>query len=132
MNNPYANYKNQSLSTMTQGELLLKLYDELIKQCRIAEIAIGKSDFVTSNNGVIKAKAIVSTLASSLDMRYPISKELNEFYIFFLQQLSEANVEGNAKIIGDIIPLIKDLRESFDHAEKLNRRNQSAMGGQAV
>ena len=30
--NPYQKYQQQSIMTMTQGEMLIKLYDEVIKQ----------------------------------------------------------------------------------------------------
>lgn len=136
MNNAYAQYKNQSLSTLAPGELLVKLFDEMIKQCRQAAIYIEKKDLAAANDGLVKAQTIVSTLASSLDMRYPISKELRDMYVFFAQQLLQANLEKNIDLINDIVPLMKDLRDSFDQAEKISRRNHAvsgvAVGGQAV
>lgn len=130
MNNAYAQYKNQSLSTLTSGELLVKLFDEMIKQCRIAELSIDKNDMVSANASLQKAQTIVSTLAGSLDMRFPISSELRELYIFFAHQLLEANTKKDVKIIAGILPLLKDLRDSFSQADKISRMNTA--GGKAV
>ena len=41
----YEQYKAQSVNTMTRGELLLLLYDELVKRLTRAELAIGKQDY---------------------------------------------------------------------------------------
>ena len=45
--NGYQQYKAQALSTMTQGELLMLLYDELIKRLTRAELALKKQDYET-------------------------------------------------------------------------------------
>ena len=130
--NAYTQYKNQSLSTMAPGELLVKLFDEMIKQCRLAVIHIEKKDLAAANDSLIKSQTIVSTLDSSLDMRYPVSKELHDFYVFFAKQLLRANMEKNIAVINDLLPLLKDLRDSFDQAEKQSRRKQHAVGGKAI
>lgn len=138
MNNPYEQYKEQSLATMAPGEVLVKMFDELIKQCRIAIIAIGQKRFDTSNDALTKSQTILNTLATSLDMRYPISKQLKELYIFFAHQLLQANVRKNVRLIEQCIPLIKDLRDSFEQAEKISRMKQHTsmagvgVGGRAV
>lgn len=125
-------YKSQSLSTMAQGELLVKLFEEMMKQCRLAAIAIHEKDYATTNDCLLKAQTIVSTLAGSLDMRYPISKNLRELYIFLAQQLLKANMDKSIKTLKEIAPIMKELRDSFLQAEKISRREQHAVGGKAV
>ena len=41
----YQQYKQQSISSMTPGELLLLLYDELVKRSTLASIALDKQDW---------------------------------------------------------------------------------------
>lgn len=130
--NPYQQYKEQSLSTLAPGELLVKLYEQLIKQMHLGKIGIEKSDFAVANDALTKSQTIVSTLAASLDMRYPISQELKDMYIFLAQQLMKANMQKNAAILENCLPLVKDLRDSFDQADKLNRKQQAHVGGKAV
>ena len=72
--NPYQQYKEQSLNTLSPGEIVVKLYDELIKQMRISLIGIEKKDYAQVNNALNKAQTIIGTLESSLDMKYEVSK----------------------------------------------------------
>jgi len=131
-NNPYAQYKEQSLSTLAPGELLVKLFDELLKQCRLGAMGIRSKDLGSANDSLTKAQTIVSTLAEALDMRYPISKELRDMYVFLAKELLRANLQKDVRMVNAVIPIIKDLRESFDQAEKINRRQQHAVGGRAA
>lgn len=134
--NPYTQYKEQSLSTMAPGELLVKLFDEVIKQCRLSAIAIRSKDYGQANDGLTKSQTIITTLMSSLDMRYPISTELREMYVFLGKQLLNANLQKDAILIEQVLPLIKDLRDSFEQADKISRQNKhvpaAVIGGRAV
>lgn len=132
LSNPYQQYKEQSLATLTPGELLIKLYEELAKQMTLAKIKIGTKDYAAVNTALQKCQTIVNTLASSLDMRYPISKELRNMYAFISGQLLQANLKKDAKLIEDCLPLVRDLRDSFDQADKISRKQTvrtTTMGG---
>ncbi|MCL2034617.1 MAG: flagellar export chaperone FliS [Oscillospiraceae bacterium] len=133
--NPYQQYKEQSLTTLSPGELLIKLYEEAIKQMSLAKIKIKQNDLSGANTALAKSQTIISTLADSLDMRYPISKELREMYIFIAQYLTQANVKKDIKMIDDCIPLVRDMRDAFEQAGKLSRAAapaQAMAGGRAV
>lgn len=136
LSNPYQQYKEQSLSTLAPGELLIKLYEELIKQLTLAKIKIGQGDLGSANNALGKSQSIVGVLADSLDMRYPISNELREMYIFIAQHLLQANLKKDVKMIEDCIPLVRDLRDSFEQADKIHRKSAPQqhvnIGGRAV
>ena len=136
MNNAYTQYKNQSLATMAQGELLVKVFDELIKQCRLAEIALEEGSKGAEHDCLVKAQTILSTLADALDERIELSAELRNLYIFFAHELRDANLKKDIKKIHGIVPLIKDLRNSFEQADKLSRSTKQkapiGVGGQAI
>jgi flagellar protein FliS len=128
ISNPYQQYKEQSLATLAPGELLVRLFDECIKQLRLSCIGIDKKNYGMANDALNKAQTILTTLATSLDMRYPISQELRNFYVFFVKQINEANIKKNASLVEGILPLVKDMRDSFEQAEKINRREQHLKG----
>ena len=136
MNNAYTQYKNQSLSTMGQGELLIKVFDELIKQCRLAEIAFEEKQKGAEHDHLIKAQTIISTLASALDERVTLSGELRSLYTFFALELRDANLKKDGSKVSAILPLIKDLRNTFEQADKLSRSAKQpaplGVGGQAI
>ena len=60
-------YKEQSVNTMTQGELLLLLYDELFKRLAQAEITLKKQDYPVFEASVQRAVEIIQYLDDTLD-----------------------------------------------------------------
>ena len=83
----YQQYKQQSINSMTAGELLLLLYDELVKRSTLASMALDKQDFPQFENSVDRCVDIVNYLDDTLDHQYPISKDLSRMYEFFTYQL---------------------------------------------
>ncbi|MDL2293603.1 flagellar export chaperone FliS [Ruminococcaceae bacterium OttesenSCG-928-D13] len=125
--NPYEKYQQQMVTTMTQGEMLLKLYDETLKQIDIARNAIAAREIEPMDKAIAKAEKIIRYLRAQLDFRYPVSKELSKLYDFFNTQLVMANVKKDVQPLDDIYPLIRELRETFDQCAKLDRANRSGM-----
>lgn len=116
--NEYQQYKAQSVLTMTRGEMLLLLYDELIKRLKRAEIAISEEEYESFEQSVTRSKEIVQYLNDTLDNSYEISKELHRLYEFFLYELSRLQASRNQEIIEELKPLILELRGAFAEAEK--------------
>lgn len=114
----YQHYKEQSVSTMTSGEMLLLLYDELLKRLLRAELALKKPDYALFDQSVTRATEIVRYLKDTLDMQYEISHELSRMYDFFIYELSRINASRNPDIIAELKPLVEDLREAFREASK--------------
>jgi len=123
--NPYSielqAYKEQAINTMTSGEMLILLYDEIIKRLKKAEILAKNSDFVNFNKEVKRAQEIVSYLDSTLDRRYQISSELTRMYSFFSFQLARLSAGRNLTLIAELIPLVTELRNAYKQADKLSR-----------
>ncbi len=118
MANGYQSYKNQSVMTMTPGEMLLLLYDELTKRMVRAELALQKKDYALFDASVQRCVEIVQYLKDTLNFNYEISRELNSMYDFFLYELSRVSAGRKAEVIGELKPLVKELRETFAEASK--------------
>lgn len=116
----YQYYKEQTVNTMTPGEMLNLLYDELLKRLTRAELALEKEDFELFEQSVQRAVDIVTYLKDTLNYNYEISAELRRMYDFFLYEFSRIRAGRNTDVIEEIRPLIIDLREAFKEAERLN------------
>lgn len=116
--NPYQQYQRQSVMTMTQGEMLTKLYDEVIKQMSGAKICLTEKDLSGVNNALQKAQRILFYLKSTLDFKYEISGNLDALYDFFIERTVQANLKKDAAILDEIIPMIEDLRDTFVQADR--------------
>lgn len=118
----YQAYKKQSLTTMTQGELLLVLYDELIKRLMRAELALEKQDYQIFDQSINRSAEIVDYLNSTLDRSIPISTELARMYDFFKFYLARIEAGRDAGKIEELKGLVKELRGAFAEAEKNDKR----------
>lgn len=116
--NGYEQYKMQSVNTMTHGEMLLLLYDELIKRLTRAQLALDDKDFDLFDKSVQRSKDIVHYLDNTLNMEYEISFELKRMYEFFMYELSRLQAGRNSAVIQELKPLVMDLRDAFREASK--------------
>ena len=121
MTNPYQTYKQQSVMTMTQGQMLEAVFDELIKQLNISLIAFEKNDIAGINRSLQKSQHIINELKSALNFDYGISNNLNDIYNYFNRVIMNANVKKDSSGIVDIIQLVTELKDAFSEAEKLSR-----------
>ena len=125
----YQQYKQQSVESMTAGELLLLLYDELVKRATLADIALGREDFATFEAAIDRCIDIVNYLDETLDRQYPISRDLSRLYEYFTYQLGRIRIGRNKKELEALKPMLADMRDTFRIAEK-NSASQLAKGGQ--
>ncbi|MEM1485304.1 flagellar export chaperone FliS [Oscillospiraceae bacterium PP1C4] len=119
--NPYEKYKQQSIMTMTQGDMLVKLYEETVTQLSGAIIFIERKEISKANDSLIKSQRILNYLKATLDFKYEISNNLQLLYDFFIQKIIEANVTKKAEPIEEVIPMIQELKETFSQADRLAR-----------
>lgn len=114
----YQQYKAQSINTMTQGELLMLLYDELVKRLIRTELALKNKDFELFETSVVRCIDIVRYLDRTLDMKYPISRDLHRLYDYFLYMLNRVRFGRNAQVLEQIKPQLIDMRDTFRKAQE--------------
>lgn len=114
----YQQYRQNSLETMTQGELLLLVYDELVKRLKLANMELGRQQYENFEKAVDRAMEIIRYLSATLDRRYPISKNLSQLYEFFCYELSRVKAGRNATELERVIRMTDELRDSFRQADK--------------
>lgn len=111
-------YKQQSVNTMTQGELLLLLYDELVKRITRAELALKKPDYPLFESSVERSLQILRYLDDTLDMQYPVSRNLTRLYDYFCYELNRVKASRKPDELERIKPMIAELRDAFREADK--------------
>ena len=116
--NGYQQYKMQAVTTMTRGEMLLLLFDELLKRLSRAEMALKEQQYDLFDKSVQRAEDIVLYLERALNMQYPICRELRQMYRFFIYELSRIKAGRNASVIKELKPLVMELRDAFREASK--------------
>ena len=112
------NYKAQSLNTMTQGELLILLMDELVKRLMRGDLALEQGDIPLFEASIQRCIDIVRYLDDTLDRRYEVSRGLHRLYDFFCYDLNRIMLGRNKTELDKLRPMITDLRDTFRIAER--------------
>jgi flagellar protein FliS len=132
--NPSSAYKEARIRTAGQGQLIVMLYDEALKQIdtalQILDSRTKKLDRV--HNAITKAQDIVTELTVSLDFDKggDVAKSLFNLYMFFNRQLMEGNVSKDAAPIRIVRNFMAQIRESW--AQIANTQVQPAAGSSGV
>ena len=114
----FQSYKEQSINTMTQGELLLLLYDELYKRLSQAELMLDQQNFPVYEASIERSVAIIDYLDSTLDRQYPISKNLAQLYEYFTYELGRAKIGRRKEVLTHVKSMVGELRDAFRQAQK--------------
>ena len=114
----FQSYKEQSVNTMTQGELLLLLYDELYKRLSQAELMLDQQNFPVYEASIERSVAIIDYLDSTLDRQYPISKNLAQLYDYFTYELGRAKIGRRKEVLDHVKTMVGELRDAFRQAQK--------------
>lgn len=118
--NGYQQYKQQSISTMTNAEMLILLYDESIKRLTMAQFALDKKDYAQFEECIERTEKIIRYLSSILDRKYAISSDLYRLYDYFLFQLGRLRAGRDKEILIDLKGKITEIRDTFKEADKIS------------
>ena len=117
--NPYQKYMQQSVSTMTPGQMVVALYDKAITELNKAIYFIEEEPSIPkAHNSITRVADIVDTLDAHLKEKYEISKSLAAMYQYFRENLIQANVKKDAEILRTLLPFFQELRDAFAQASK--------------
>ncbi len=115
--NPLNAYKETKIRTASQGQLIVMIYDEAIRQLDIAtsELSRATPQLDVASNAIIKAQDLVTELTVSLDFDRGgnIAKGLFSLYMFFRRQLMEGNMKKNPELLSAVRSMLAELREAW-------------------
>lgn len=117
----YSQYKEQSVNTMTQGEILVLLFEEAVKRLIRAKMFLEKNEITGFEIDITRAREIVQYLQQTLDRKYPISSDLYRLYEYLSFQLSRVLASRKPELIDEILPFFTDLKETWKEADKISR-----------
>jgi len=120
MSNPnyYQQYKQNAVQSAGSSELTTMLFNGLVKYLMLSIKFIEQNDVTGSHKNLVRSQEIISYLQETLDKNYEISKNLDALYDFMKRTLIQANIKKNAKIVEDVLGMVKELREVWQQAVK--------------
>ena len=118
----YEQYKENSILTSQPEELVLMLYNGLVKFIMKGQYSIKKNDIEKAHESIIKAQNIVLELMASLDKKYEVSEPLMPIYDYMNRRLIKANSKKSTEILDEVLGLSRQLRDTWEQAMKLARQ----------
>jgi len=106
-------YKQEGILTASPVELVVMLYDELVKQLKIAKICIENKSIEKANNALKLSGDIVVELTKGLDFNYGISRDLMALYDFMLNDIYKANAFKDMNKIEEVLEVANELRAAW-------------------
>ncbi|MDR0388423.1 MAG: flagellar export chaperone FliS [Treponema sp.] len=134
--NALSAYRETRIKTASQGQLIIMLYDEAVKQldCGLdllqAHVSGNKDPgkIETIGRAVVKTQEIITELMVSLDFEQGgnIAKNLFSLYTWFNKELLEANITQDMKRILTVRNMFNELRGAW--AEIMAKTSAEDMG----
>jgi flagellar secretion chaperone FliS len=120
-NNAYNAYKNNSVKYASREQLLLMLLDGAVKFSKIGRQAIVDKDVKKAHENLVKTQNIFYELMATLDVNSggEWARGLMSIYDFIVRRLTDANIKKDVEIMNEIIPLIEDVRDTWNEAYKV-------------
>jgi len=137
--NASSTYKETKVKTAGQGQLIVMLYDEAVRQLTIAAELLGlnKNDkkdpgrIEQISKAVMKTEEILTELMVSLDFEQggEISKNLFSLYTWFNRELLEANINQDSGRMITVRNMLSDLRNTWSTVASQSPKDHHAAVG---
>lgn len=125
-------YQQQAIGTMSKGELIVRLYDEVTKNLKYASTLFSQNNGDAARKCLNKSRKILNYMTVILDGKYDLSKKLSSIYSFAVGQIILTDATGDTSHIDAIVPQLEDLRSAWAAAEKQTRvKGESGQSTQA-
>lgn len=112
-NSPYQIYKQASVQTAGPEQLIIMLYDGAIRFIKAGISGVQTGNFEHANNNFQKCQSIINELIASLNMDFPVSKELIAIYEYMLHLTIQANIKKEVSSAEEVLGYLEELRETW-------------------
>ncbi|MBC7741086.1 MAG: flagellar export chaperone FliS [Bdellovibrionaceae bacterium] len=132
MANPYQKYKQTAVMSASREQILLMLYEGAIKFTKLAIQAAEQKKVADRGHNIIRAFDIIMELNATLDHKVggDISKQLEQLYMFMMDQYTKANISGDPAPLQANIKILNNLydgwKQAIDNMKKDNEQKGSA------
>ncbi len=108
-------YLRTQVRTATPEQLVLMLYNGVIRFCEQAKAAIAEKEYETSHNAIRRTNAILMELFSGLNFKQgeDIAINLGRLYSYCMQRLVDANMQHDISHLEEVQKVFRNLREGW-------------------
>ena len=124
--NPYQQYRATKVSTASPVDLVVMLYQGVVRFTRAGIEATERGDVQAAHKGFVRAQDIIAELVSTLDHDRggEVAKQLLALYDYAFRRLVEANCKKDVVPAREVIQIFRDLGMAWQ--ELAGRQRQAA------
>ena len=106
-------YQQTQIKTLSQGKLIIMLYDGAIKNLTLALKEMEEKNYEQTNNYLIKAQEIINELAVTLNLDAgELAHNLLRLYRSMNALLVQANIKNDQDIVKRVVKMLSELRQA--------------------
>ncbi len=108
-------YLKNNVEGMNNDELILFIYQEMLKILNQTIYYFEKNDIEKRVNSINKAIEVVNALMTILNFEEggDIAIRLRSLYLYSVKKLTTANFDKDPKLVNEVIRIFKDLYSGF-------------------
>jgi flagellar protein FliS len=117
----FATYQTVTSNTVvSQEEILLKLFDGLLKFLSFARRGIENGSPAKRGENISKAIKIINELECALDMDAggDIAQNLSSLYGYMIDRLTTANIKSDLEALNEVTNLCTQIKEGFENTRQ--------------
>lgn len=121
--NVYNQYKQNSVNFASKDQLLLMLLDGAVKFVKIGRQALADKNYPKCNENLKRTQDIFYELMVTLDLAQAgdWGNNMMAIYKFIIDSLVDANIKKDLSMIDKVIPLIEDVKSTWNEAYKVSK-----------
>lgn len=111
----YQVYRQTQVSTASQGELLMMLFDGAIRFSRQSKDFMANGELEEASAKLIRTQDIINELILSLDLSVgEIAHNLEQLYVYIHDLLVQANIKKDPVIVDNALGMLVELRDTWE------------------
>jgi flagellar secretion chaperone FliS len=112
-----AAYQESAVLTASPGQLVVLLYDGILKFLRQADAALEQGGIEPTHERLQRAEAIITELHATLDLRQgKVAENLQGIYVFWQKMLSEVRRDRDREKLARVMHMVAQLRDAWAQA----------------
>lgn len=134
MSNPYNQYRAATVETANPVELVLMLYQGVLRFTQRGIQAIERQATDDAHNAFVHAQEIIAELMGSLDLDQggDIAQSLLGLYVYSLRQLVQSNIEKSIAPAAEVVRIFRELIPAWQAIAEGRNRELVAAGREEV
>jgi flagellar protein FliS len=130
LTSPLAAYRQAQAGTASRTQLVVMLYEGILRFCTAAELAARNNNIAGRHEHLVKAQAILAELLGSLNFEQggEVAVNLGLVYDYCHRRLVEANLRNDPERIAEVRGLVAELLPAW---REVARQEQATAGSPA-